>query len=67
MTRSADDIGPDTGLEKTDAAFVADRVDIFRTALRETRDMEWANGLDVVDVIRVAEFLAGGAIRREAQ
>ncbi|MFD8595398.1 hypothetical protein ACFV1L_10390 [Kitasatospora sp. NPDC059646] len=65
MTRPADDIGPDTGLEKTDAAFIADRGDIFSMALRLTRGEEWANGLDVVDVIKAAEFLAGDGLREE--
>jgi hypothetical protein len=60
---SAEENVPDTGLDQTDAAFVADRVDVFKAAHALVRDYDWAAGLDVVDVIRVAEFLAGDGVR----
>ncbi len=54
---------PETGLDTTDTAYVADRADIFRTALALVRDGTWEGGLAVVDVVRVAEFLAGDGLR----
>ncbi|MGP3940476.1 hypothetical protein [Streptomyces sp. 6N106] len=53
MTRI--ELGP-----KTHAEEIADRVDVFRLANALVRETEWDSPPDVMDVLRLAEFLDGG-------
>lgn len=48
-------------LDDETGKFLAERLDIYRMAHTVARQTEWANGLDVVDVVALARFLAGDA------
>ncbi|MFD5644925.1 hypothetical protein ACFWIP_24855 [Streptomyces anulatus] len=48
-------------LDAAAVKFIAERLDIYRMAHVIASQTEWANGLDVVDVVALARFLAGDA------
>ncbi|MEV8056538.1 hypothetical protein AB0P37_08425 [Streptomyces antimycoticus] len=49
------ELGPETHAEE-----IADRIDVFRLANALVRETTWDSPPDVMDVLRVAEFLDGG-------
>ncbi|MGW2515006.1 hypothetical protein ACWC0A_37690 [Streptomyces scopuliridis] len=49
--------------EPTSAEKLMDRADLFRAAHALVNSLEWTGGsVDVIDVLRVAEYLAEGEI-----